>query len=168
MRLAGWSLAFALAFAGSARGTMVARLPLDRIARDADRIVQGTVVAVQAARDEAGLPATWITVDVARSLKGARSGRLTIKQYGVATPLADGTIARIAGLPQYAVGDEIVLFLQPNSRRGFTSPVGFGQGAFRVDRRHGRPSVRSDDGRGRKRDLDEFLDSVSGLVGAPQ
>ena len=36
--------------------------------------------------------------------------RLTVKQLGVAEPLADGTAGRIAGLPRYAVGEEVVLF----------------------------------------------------------
>jgi len=150
-----------------ARATMVERMALDRIARDAARIVQATVVEVHSGRDESGMPATWITLAVGRALKGAAAKTITIKQYGTSEPLPDGTLTRVAGLPRYAVGDEVVLFLHAESRRGFTSPVGFGQGAWRVDRRRGRPVV-ADDAGGRRRDLDEFLATVGRLAGAPR
>src|SRR2546428_6621847 len=107
-------------------------MALARVTDVAARIVHGTVLEVRSGRDESGLPATWITLAVARTLKGPHQDRLTIKQLGVATPLPDGTITRIAGMPQYRAGDEVVLFLHGESRRGFTSPVGLGQGVYRV------------------------------------
>src|SRR5262249_54095772 len=85
---------------------MVARVPLDGIVRKADRIVHATVVDVQTGRDGSGLPATWVTLDVARALKGGVGSRITIKQYGAGTPLPDGTVTRVAGLPRYTVGEE--------------------------------------------------------------
>jgi len=143
---------------------MVERLSLDQVAREADRIVYATVVEVHSDRDESGFPATWVTFDVARTVKGPDTPTLTIKQYGVATPLADGTITRIAGLSRYAVGDEVVLFLRRNSRLGFTSPVGLGQGSYRVRRAAGRGTVRSDLPGSGPRDLDEFLSEVTRLA----
>jgi hypothetical protein len=157
-----------LAIAAPARATTVLRLPLALIAADAGRIVHGTVVDVREGRDETGLPATWVTLDVARTLKGPAIARTTIKQFGLSGPLPDGTVARVPGLPRYAVGDEVVLFLHPESGRGFTSPVGFGQGAYRVDRRRGRPTVASEahrHGREGREDLDRFLDDVGRLAG---
>jgi hypothetical protein len=91
--------------------------------------------------------------------------RTTIKQLGVGAPLADGAVARAPGLPRWAVGDQLVLFLHPESRRGFTSPVGLGQGAYRVDRRRGRPTVASDAPGHAREDLDRFLDDVARLAG---
>ena len=38
------------------------------------------------------------------------------------------------GVPEYAVGDEVVLFLTPPSSLGLSAPVGLGQGVFRVVR----------------------------------
>src|SRR5262249_15156613 len=154
-----------LAVAGPVRATTVLPVPLARVAGEAARIVHATVLDVRSGRDADGLPATWITLDVARTLKGAATSRLIFKQYGVADPLPDGTVARVPGLPRYAAGEEIVLFLRGESRRGFTSPVGFGQGVYRVARRGGRPSV-GDGVRGHpRRDLDAFLDDVGRLVG---
>jgi hypothetical protein len=143
---------------------MVERMALDQVAREAARIVHATVTAVRSDRDASGLPATWITLDVARTLKGTASDTLTIKQYGVLQPLADGTIARIGGLPRYAVGEEVVLFLRGNSRLGFTSPVGLGQGVYRVRRVAGRPMVRNDSQGHGSRGLDEFLSEVARVV----
>ena len=157
--------AVALAVAVPAAGTSVVRLPLARVAGGAARIVHATVVDVHAGRDDDGLPATWVTLDVVQTLKGRADGRVVFKQYGVTAPLPDGVIARVPGLPHYAVGEEIVVFLRGESRRGFTSPVGFGQGVYRVDRRGGRASVRDDGVTKGHRDLDGFLDDVGRLVG---
>ena len=44
----------------------------------------------------------------------------------------------IEGAPRYVEGEEVVLFLYGDSRAGFTSPVGLGQGKFSVVRdKHG-------------------------------
>ena len=145
--------------------TMVARLPLKRMAEKADRIVYATVVDVQVGRDASGVPATWVTLEVARTLKGRATIRLAIKQYGTSTPLADGTVTRVSGLPRYTVGEEIVLFLRPDSTLGFTSPVGFTQGAYRVRQRGGRRRVRREDADGEGRDLDDFLSEIEQVAG---
>jgi hypothetical protein len=157
----------ALGLVRPAPATVVPRLPLDRIVRAADRIVYGTVTDVRSGRDEAGLTATWVTLAVSRAVKGHVGAQLTLKQYGAATPLADGTVTRVAGLPRYQVGDEVVLFLHPDSRRGFTSPVGFAQGAYRVSRRGGRARVHADGVRGHEQDLDAFLSDLQQVVGRP-
>ena len=78
--------------------------------------------------------------------------------------LPDGTVTRVAGVPAYDAGDEIVLFLRTPSRRGFTSPVGLAQGAYRVRRRGARPRVRQELAGPDVRDLDEFLAEVERLA----
>jgi hypothetical protein len=153
-----------LALAGPARATTVLPIPLARVAGEAARIVHATVLDVRAGRDEDGLPATWVTLEVARTVKGTATSGLVFKQYGVADPLPDGTVARVPGLPRYRAGEELVLFLRGESRRGFTSPVGFGQGVYRVVRRGGRASVRDGVPGHPHRDLDGFLDDVGRLV----
>jgi len=137
---------------------MVVPLSLARVTGLAARIVQATVLEVRSGRDDAGLPATWITLAVARTLEGPHSQRITIKQFGVATPLPDGTITRIAGMPQYRAGQEVVLFHHGESRRGFTSPIGLGQGAYRVSRGAAGAQVHND--AGGARNLEDFLAEV--------
>ena len=154
----------ALATVPAAATTLMRRVPLELAAAEAARIVHATVVDVHSDRDEWGAPATWITLDVARTLKGAVPRHLTIKQFGTAAPLGDGVLTRIPGLPRYAVGEELVLFLRGDSARGFTSPVGFGQGVFRVVRRGGRRTVQGDLSR-KEEDLTVFLARVERLTG---
>lgn len=117
-----------------ARATMtVGPLPLRQMTAEAVRIVHGRVVAVRSDRDERGLPATWITLEVLDALKGGAASETTIKQFGVADPLPDGTAASIIGMPRFTPGEEVVLFLYGESTLGFTSPIGLGQGVYRVE-----------------------------------
>ncbi len=157
------SLAFALA--GRADATMmVRRLSLAQVTSEAVRIVQGKVIDVQSGRDESGLPATWVTVAVERTLKGSTDAQVVVKQFGTTERLADGALIHLAGLPTYARGEEVVLFLRRPSARGFTSPVGLGQGVYRIETDGARRTVRLDTGAG-KQDLDVFLATVASHSG---
>jgi hypothetical protein len=68
-------------------------------------------------------------------------------------------------LPRYSIGEELVLFLRNESRRGFTSPVGLGQGAYHVTRHQGSAQVRSDLAPNSPRSLDEFIAEIARLTG---
>jgi hypothetical protein len=151
-----------------ATATMVKRMSLARVAAEAAQIVHATVAEVHSGRDASGFPATWITFDVARTLKGGRTSRLTIKQFGVAAALPDGTITRLAGLPQYRVGEEVVVFLHANSALGFTSPVGLGQGCYRVRRSSAQALARSELPAAAPEPLDAFLSKIERLAGTAQ
>jgi hypothetical protein len=168
-RLAGWTVWIAVMGVAvsvvPARATMMLRrLPLEAIAAGAARIVHGRVIDVVSGRDASGMPASWVTIDVDRPLKGASAGPLTIKQLGAMEPLPDGAVGAVAGLPRWRRGEEVVVFLRGESRRGFTSPVGLGQGVFRVRPVRGRRTVRSDTGEGAE-ELDAFLERVQKLAG---
>jgi hypothetical protein len=131
---------------GAARATTVLRVDLPALTAGADRIFVGRVVAVRSGRDHRHLPATWTTFAVDEALKGEPGARLTIKQIGVSAPLADGSLYRIPALPTYRAGDEVLLFLHPDSAAGFTSPVGLGQGRFRIRRDGDRATAENDAG----------------------
>lgn len=68
---------------------------------------------------------TFVTFDVFEELKG-RGGKndpqITIMQYGHGIEMPD--------IPTYNAGEEMILFLYPESRYGFTSPVAGHQGKF--------------------------------------
>lgn len=160
--LAGLALAVSLAAAPVHAATMVKPMTLEEVTVESKRVVHAVVTEIVSGYDENGVPSTWTTFAVAETLKGDDVPAFTIKQFGVATPLPDGTIARLAGLPTYAVGEEVVVFLRGASRRGFTSPVGLGQGIYRVQRRGKRPEVRSaeETGRAGGQDFETFVGKV--------
>jgi hypothetical protein len=113
---------------------MVLPVDLDQLVVDADRIFLGLVTAVDEQNDEHGIPGTYVTVQIARTLKGNTPTTLTFKQLGGQARPGGNALLRIAGLPTYQVGQELILFLRPTSAAGFTSPVGMEQGKFRVVR----------------------------------
>jgi len=161
-KLASAAFVFIAALADAA--TPIQQLPLEEVTQQADRIVHARVVAVQSGRDASGVAATWVTFDVKRTLKGAGTEELVVKQFGADTPLADGAVGRVAGLPAYALGDEVVLFLRAPSARGFSSPVGLGQGVYRV-RVSARHRTVATDLSGKQEALDAFLSKVAALSG---
>lgn len=140
------ALVIALALTSTAVATTVLPLDLEALTNAADRVFMGRVVAIRTGRDGHGLPVTWTTFTVDEALKGTVPSTIEIKQIGVDAPLADGAIYRIPALPRYRVGDEVILFLHPDSREGFTSPVGLGQGRFRIRREHGASVAENDVG----------------------
>lgn len=79
------------------------------------------------------LQVTHVTLEVERGVKGNGQGRLTFKMLGDQRAVPEKGLG-IEGVPRFAVGEELVLFLYGESRSGLTSPVGFGQGKFSVVR----------------------------------
>jgi hypothetical protein len=120
-----------LAAGGPVLALSVVPMSLADVAREAECIVHGHIVATRAGDDEHGVPALWVTVAVTEPLKGPAAAEITFKQLG--TPAGGGR--GLGGhLPRYPVGMEAVLFLRRPSRLGFTSPVGFGQGYYPIRR----------------------------------
>ncbi len=121
-----------------AEGTMVLSMNAEQLAEQADRIFHGTVTEVKETFDSEGRWCQMITFLVEEAFKGDIEGQLTIKQVNPnPKKLNDGTIITstlFQGVPQYEVGEEILIFLRGNSMIGYTSPVGLGQGAFRVEK----------------------------------
>lgn len=110
----------------------VKRVSLSEMVAASGIVVSGRVVQVREGRHPhyPNIAVTFVTVEVEDILKGAAShiSRHEFMQFG-------GTgITRIHDIPSYQVGEEIVLFLYPESEQGFTSPVGGGQGKFYLNR----------------------------------
>jgi hypothetical protein len=125
-------------------------LPLDlpELTAGAGTIFVGRVTRVDPGVDERGIPAVWTTFAVEETLKGAPRPTLTLKQLGA--PLgASGTPSVARGypsVPRFAPGESVMLFVHPPSALGFASPVGLGQGAFRIRDDGGRRVVTNDVG----------------------
>ena len=147
---------------------MLQRLSLEAVTAEAGHIVHGTVTDVRSGRDERGIPATWVTLEVARTVKGTHAPQLTVKQLGTTEPLSDGAIGGVPGLPHYHSGEDVVLFLRTESVHGFTSPVGLQDGVYRVRTEGTQQLLRGPDGGARDaapaQGVDAFLDRVETML----
>ena len=101
----------------------------------ASEIVVGTVSAVHQGR-QAGLPYVEVELAVTDTIRGRATQTLTFRSVGLQDPLAaeNGRLlrAQIPGMPRYAAGEQVVLFLGPTSRLGLRAPVGLQQGKLAV------------------------------------
>jgi hypothetical protein len=104
------------------------------------RIFSAVCQNVSSGFDENNLPYTRYSFRVTDSIHGiANQQVVVIKQFGLSEPiqLENGVtrVSRIEGMPRYLPGQEYLLFLNQDSRLGFSSPIGLIQGAFRVQGR---------------------------------
>lgn len=126
---------------------MVLPLDLDQIIARADRIFVGRCVDEREEFDRYGLPVTRVTFAVMTHLKGVEGDEITVTHFGHGAPatsqalvldVLSGRSGIVAGghalrrAYDYAPGEAVVLFLYPDSAIGLTSPVGYGQGLFRI------------------------------------
>lgn len=103
-------------------------LTLEQMVEKADVVFVGRCLTSTAQEDpQFGQTVTVIEFEVVEALKGRLGETHTLKQYG-------GTVAgkshRIAGMPTYTPGEDVILFLYGESQYGLTSPVGISQGKF--------------------------------------
>jgi hypothetical protein len=73
-----------------------------------------------------------------RVLKGGSGVTVTLRMHKAASMYARA--------PQFAEGQEVLLFLHPESDRGYSSPVGFGQGVFTVAEQGGKKTALNERG----------------------
>ncbi|MCC7377495.1 MAG: hypothetical protein IT581_22740 [Verrucomicrobiales bacterium] len=126
----GLLLALFLATPFFAWATRMVPLAIEQLAGSAELIVQARVGAVSSQRDGAGRIFTRVNLESLEVWKG----RLTGGACSVVTGggiLGDQQVAA-AGQAEYAVGDEVVLFLVPGSGGDWVT-VGLEQGRFRVE-----------------------------------
>jgi hypothetical protein len=113
-----------------AHATVVHFLDEAALARQADSVVRGRVVAQSVAWAEGRLW-TDTTLEVAEVLKGKlRSGaRMLVRQAGGER---DGVGMRVIGVARFSLGEDVVLFARwANGRH---HPVGMAQGKYQVRR----------------------------------
>jgi len=142
-KIALWIM-FSATFSVSALGMSVLPMDLSQLTRKADRIFVGRCLEVTSDLDENQIPSTYVRFQVLEGIKGVVSGEtILIKEFGVFSPwrslqVREGESALVpmktlrVSEGEYRSGEEYLLFLYPNSDRGFTSPVGAGQGKFVV------------------------------------
>jgi hypothetical protein len=129
-----------------ARAMTILPLDLPALTQQAGRIFVGRVERVESGHDAHGLPVTWTTFAVEQTVKGPDGAHVTLKQLGASLGPADARVLPHPGLPRYQPGESVVLFVHPESALGLTSPVGLGQGCFRIRDDHGAAVVENDVG----------------------
>lgn len=112
-----------------AEATLVPRLTLEDLSRQADLIVQGRIAASRVSwGPEHRLLWTHYEVNVDSSLKGPREVRLTVSVPGGKLGSA---VMTIAGTPHFVPGERVILFLY-RTPVGYWGTVGFSQGCFKI------------------------------------
>lgn len=112
------------ALCSQAHAAAVRELNLEGLCRSAGKIVWGVCTGVET-QDRALV----YTFKAHRLLKGDAAGTVTLRMHKAAS--------RYARAPRFIAGQEVLLFLYPESDLGYSSPVGFGQGVFMVARTAG-------------------------------
>ena len=112
------------------QATTVFRQSLADLVHKAETIVVGTVSAIQAEWNaETERPYTRVTLIGLDVRKGQTQETLTLRLLGGPTP--DGRRLRIAGTPDFRLGDRVVLFVVGNESHAVPL-VGMWQGVYRV------------------------------------
>ncbi len=98
----------------------------------ADKVFDGVCVSKQLLDENSNIPIVEYKFEVKKAIKGVSDGQTIVFRQ-----VAGSQVGRpgIPGVPQYNVGQELVLFLKKESARGLTSPVGLGQGTFLVHKK---------------------------------
>ncbi len=112
-----------------ADASRVLPLNLPQLVEDAGKIFVGKCTEVRTGKDpQSGLIVTWTTFEVQEGVKGDVQEVETIKQIG-------GThegVTATTFTPVFRVGEEVLLFVYPESPIGLTTAVGLNQGVFNV------------------------------------
>lgn len=152
--LLAW-LALALIPSSAYAQLLVRQVNLAELSQRAGVIVRGRVVEVrrEAHPDYPNIPTLVVTLEVLDNIRGVVDQHFSFRQYLDEIQLQAGApeekSVATSGYAKhgYAAGQELLLFLYANSRYGLTSPMGSGQGRFRVLRdRQGRRVVLNDFG----------------------
>ena len=129
---------FAVLHAAPARATVYLPADFTEMVTTSAFILHGTIADVRSEpTEDRRAITTYVTVDVAETLKGRPGESITFRVPG-------GQVGRyrriVIGAPQFSRGDEVVVFL---TSRGPSIPYVFGlsQGVYRISRASGRALV---------------------------
>lgn len=111
------------------QGARTVQLDLARMVDEAENVVLGRVTSVIAEKHPQleNLDTIVVTLQVLDPIKGSPGPQLTFRQYVFDLRDRDTKLG-------YRIGEEVVLMLRQPSEYGLTSPVGFEQSRFRVER----------------------------------
>lgn len=109
-------------------------LNLSTLVQQSPVIVVGTVSSVTTGRMDNNVPYVEIQVRVSRTIRGAVDGTLSFRQLNLpaAQPAENGRryVGALPGMPSYAEGEQVLLFLGADGVQGLRTTVGLGTGKF--------------------------------------
>jgi len=121
--------------------TTVLPVSLERMSKTAEYIFYGKALSNEVKFDAASnRVATFTIFEIIDNVKGDAGTSHTVKQVG-GQLAGSAVVHRFHGVPRFTVGEEYVIFLPPQSRLGFSSPVGLSQGKFSVQKQKGIATV---------------------------
>ena len=136
LRVLGLALCWAIA-ADLASATTLVPAEFGQMAREAEVIVHGTVVSVQGQLGPRRQIESLVTLQVVDTWKGTPAAQTTFRVPGGRV----GQLRRVmVGAPQFAAGDEVILFLKGRAP-ALAMPYGLSQGVYRVARAGGAATV---------------------------
>jgi hypothetical protein len=154
-----------------APATTVLYKDFESLVKEADGIVAGTVTDVQARYGHDRKIYTLVKIQDVQVLAGSYGrGELYVRLLGGEV---QGDVLDVQGSPQFAVGDQVVLFLQGNGKQ-IVPFVGWTQGVFRIQDVAGRQIVTDSDGnrvlgiRGNMIIKETRVASQAEIIGGPQ
>lgn len=151
-----------LAAEGSALATTAQKLSLEQLVREADLVLRGTVreVSSQEAKDRFTI-LTTVVVTMEEQWKGPKASTVILRQPG---GTAGEISQRVMGLPEFSVGEELILFLK-KQKDGHYVTVGEKQGKFRI-RSNAQTGTRMvEDLTGKRQEEESFVRRVKEIVG---
>jgi hypothetical protein len=107
------------------------RLDVEGLVRGSELVLEGRVLASEP-HEADGLLVTESLIEVERTWKGEHEATRAVRLPGGVR--ADGSGLLIPGLPALIEGEEVLLFLGPESRAGARLPTGLAQGKFTLER----------------------------------
>ena len=118
-------------------GTTVPKMDFATLVNGADSIVHGKVIAIDTIIETAGnarRPFTRVRIHVDDPMKGDRRSTVFLKFLGGRMDTPRGPVeVSVSGMPQFAVGDNVILFLHDNrDAEGTHYVVGLNQGKYLV------------------------------------
>jgi hypothetical protein len=109
----------------------VVPLNFDELSRASHTVVAGQVTAITADRDPNGYIHSTVTIRVAEAVPQTLTG--TDYVFRMIGGTLNGKSTYIEGMPKFAVGDGLILFLNESTDSAMGPTVGLWQGVFRLD-----------------------------------
>lgn len=125
-----WLLAFALPFCWSAQALTLRPPSFAELVGTAEQIVTGVITRTECeiceVADGRKVPFTFVTIEVAETLKGPRMASVVLRCLG---GTAGGETVQVVGAPQFRVGDSGFFFIHNNGTQ-FVPLVGINHGCY--------------------------------------